>query len=155
MPRHHSLGTQLITYLQKDCDLRVCLNPRNLNCALIRNIHYTASCMGGRPALICEWATILDTGCQEWLLDPKAQVSEPAFRVFRNGRGLSAKMDGALVEFAAFSHVLTMWKYRAVMKRDTTFTCWKLFNPEKCTIEKCEVEYFSRRVSWQCKAKQG
>lgn len=62
----------LVTVVKKDGTLRLCLDPRNLNKYLSRNIHYTASWEDVQQ--LQEWSVLFHTRCQERVLDQ----TEPA-----------------------------------------------------------------------------
>ena len=132
----------LVLTCKKNGDLRVCLDPRNLNRALIRNIHYTASWEDAQHSFVNgQLFSTLDAKSGYWTqkLSEASQLLtafNTPFRKYcfvRMPFGLSvsaevfqAKMDGALDGIpGTFPCADDVKVQGSNEERHMTFTCWK------------------------------
>ena len=163
----------LVLACKKNGDLRICLDPKNLNRALIRNVHYTASWEDAQHSFVNgRIFSTLDAKSGYWT-QKLSKTSEPLtafntpFRKYcfkRMPFGLSvsaevfqAKMDEALdgipgtypcaddVKIQGSNHERHDIHLLETVERASRAGI--KFNPDKCTVKKPQVEYFGRLIS--------
>ena len=165
----------LVTVVKKNGNLRLCLDPRNLNKHLIRNVHYTASWEDAQHSFRNgQYFSTLDAKSGYWtkLLDKESQLltafntSFKKYCFVRLPFGLSVsseifcehmdrtlqgipgtlpcaddvKVQGSTEERHDIHLLETIAKAREAGLK---------FNPDKCQIKKCQIEYFGRIITPQ------
>ena len=132
----------LVTVVKKNGSLRLCLDPKNLNKHLIRNVHYTASWEDAQHSFRNgQYFSTLDAKSGYWtkLLDKESQLLTAFNTPFKKycfvrlpfGLSVSAEifceqMDRALQGVPRTFPVLTTSKFKDQLKNVMTSTCSKL-----------------------------
>ena len=165
----------LVIANKKNGDLRICLDPKNLNKGLIRNVHYTASWEDAQNTFRHgKYFSTLDAKSGYWTqkLSPESQLLtafNTPFKKYcfvRMPFGLSvsaeifqAQMDKALTGVPGTFPCADDVKIQGSTEErhdihllETVEKASKAgikFNPDKCSIKKAKIEYFGRIVSPQ------
>ena len=165
----------LVTVVKKNGTLRVCLDPRNLNNYLIRNVHYTASWEDAQHSFRNgQYFSTLDAKSGYWTkqLDEQSQLLAAFNTPFKKycfvrlPFGLSASseifcehMDRILAgipgTFPCADDVMVQGSTEERHDIHILETVEKAceaglkFNPDKCCIKKQQIEYFGRVITPQ------
>lgn len=163
----------LVTVVKKDGTLRLCLDPRNLNKYLIRNVHYTASWEDALHSFRHgQYFSTLDAKSGYWTkkLDERSQLLTAFNTPFKKycfvrlpfGLSVSSEifcehMDRALAGIPGTFPCADDVKIQGSTEErhdihllETVEKARKeglKFHPDKCCIKKQEVEYFGRIVT--------
>jgi len=163
----------LVLVVKKNGDLRVCLDPKNLNKFLVRNVHYTASWEDVLPTFRngANFST-LDATSGYWTkkLSAESQLLtafNTPFKKYcfvRMPFGLSTsseifckEMDRALAGIPGTFPCADDVKVQGSNERrhdlhlletvERAAAAGLKFNPEKCTIKKKKIDYFGRVIT--------
>ena len=165
----------LVTVVKKDGTLRLCLDPRNLNKYLIRNIHYTASWEDVQHSFRNgQYFSTLDAKSGYWTkqLDEQSQLLTAFNTPFKKycfvrlPFGLSASseifcehMDRILAGIPGTFPCADDVKVQGSTEErhdihlletvDKACQAGLKFNPDKCFIKKRQIEYFGRIITPQ------
>lgn len=165
----------LVTVVKKNGTLRICLDPRNLNKYLIRNVHYTASWEDVQHSFRNgQFFSTLDAKSGYWTkqLDEQSQLLTAFNTPFKKycfvrlPFGLSASseifcehMDRVLAGIPGTFPCADDVKVQGSTEErhdihlletvDKAHQAGLKFNPDKCFIKKQEIEYFGRVITPQ------
>ena len=163
----------LVTVVKKNGSLRLCLDPKNLNKYLIRNVHYTASWEDAQHSFKTgQYFSTLDAKSGYWtkLLDEKSQLLTAFNTPFKKycfvrlpfGLSVSSEifcehMDRALQGIPGTFPCADDVKVQGSTEErhdlnllETVSRAQRAglkFNPDKCQIKKRQVEYFGRLIT--------
>ena len=163
----------IVTVVKKNGTLRICLDPRNLNKHLIRNVHYTASWEDAIHSFKNgQYFSTLDAKSGYWTkrLNPDSQLLTAFNTPFKKycfirmpfGLSVSAEifckqMDHALQGIPGTFPCADDVKIQGSTEQRhdihllETVEKAKLaglkFNPDKCSVKKHQIEYFGRIVT--------
>jgi transposase InsO family protein len=165
----------IVTVVKKNGTLRLCLDPRNLNKHLIRNVHYTASWEDAQHSFRNgQYFSTLDAKSGYWtkLLDKQSQLLTAFNTPFKKycfvrlpfGLSVSAEifcehmdraLDGIPGTFPCADDVKVQGSTEErhdIHLLETVSRAQKAglkFNPDKCQIKQRQVEYFGRIITPQ------
>ena len=163
----------IVNVSKKNGEIRICLDPKNLNKYLIRSLHYTASWEDAKHTFANgQYFSTLDAKSGYWTkkLDGESQVMTAFNTPFKKycfvrlPFGLSAsseifseQMDAALAGVPGTFPCADDVKIQGSTEQrhdihllETVEKATKAgikFNPSKCQIKKRTIEYFGRRIT--------
>lgn len=172
-PETTSWVHNLVIVVKKSGDIRVCLDPKNLNKCLVRNIHYTASWEDAKNTFKNgKYFSTLDAKSGYWtqMLSPESQpltAFNTPFKKYcfvRLPFGLSvsseifcAQMDKALAGVPGTFPCADDVKIQGSTEERHDIHLLETvsrakaagikFNPDKCQVKKRRIEYFGRIIS--------